>query len=111
MLIWILLGSSLLVLGLGIAAWRTTQSRPLAANIAFASFGLLFTAFQAHRHGASDWVAAMAFLIMMLLVGRALGTWMRSLREPDLQKPARFLGAAAGCALIATSSAVWPLLR
>lgn len=99
------------VLLFGLAAYRATRSRPIAANVAFGSMGLLYTAWQAQKFGAGDWVAVMAFLIAMLLVGRAAGTLVRSRRDPELRHPARMLTGAAATAVLACVATAIPLLR
>lgn len=110
MIVWILIGCSLAVLLFGLSAYRATRSRPVAANVAFGSMGLLYTAWQAQKFGAGDWVAVMVFLITMLLVGRAVGAFVRSRREPELRHPAWMLAGAAATAAVACAATSIPLL-
>lgn len=110
MIATILASASLGVLAFGLAAWRLTGSRPVFANVAFVTMALLVAAGSAHRYGANQWTATIAFLATMVMAGRALGTWARSWKQTELISTAHCLLGATACCIAGMMVAVWPLL-
>ena len=70
-------------------AWRETSSRPAALNGVFASLTLLISARVLATGDATrpEMAVGLPLLAGMLLLGRGLGTWWRSKKEPALKMP------------------------
>ena len=109
MILLALLTASVAVALLGAVAWKLTGSKPILANVVFATMAFLVAAQSVYRHGPNDWSAVIAFFSTMIIGGRALGTWLRSRRQQELAPVARLLMGASVIALAATAIATWPL--
>jgi hypothetical protein len=100
-----LIAVSLALLGIGFWLWRLTSNRTVIMNTMFGSMGMLFAAHHALARVETQWAVILPFFATMLYGGRAVGTWWRSRREPELVRPAQALWAATALALVATGSA------
>jgi len=100
----LLAGVSLGTLLLGLFAWRLTSSKPLILNVLFASAAFLLTAYGIATKQTGQLTFVMPFLVTMLLAGRAMGIYWRSLfkGESDLRIPAHLLGSATVICLLGT---------
>ncbi len=101
----LLIAVSLVLLALGFYAWRLTNSRGLIMNSMFASFGLLYAAYEAMARNRPEWAFVLPFFATMLFGGRAAGMWWRSRKEKQLRLPARMLCTGAALSLVAAITA------
>ena len=97
-----LIVASLLVLLLGVYAWRLTSSKSTLLNLLLSSAFLLFAGYYVAGGRSSDMNWLPSFLATMLCAGRALGFMIRSRKEAELKQPALAVCAAAAIALIGT---------
>jgi hypothetical protein len=106
MLIASIICVSLAVLIITYFVWRDTSSRPSLFNGIFASLSLLISARLTIAGTQPDMAVGLPVLAGMLLLGRGIGTLLRSRREPQLQNAARlWLGGAF--ASLACAAAVY----
>ena len=101
----IIIISSLIVLVLGIYAWRATSSKPTMLNLLVSSAFLLIAAYYVAHNRPSDMNWIPSFLATMLCAGRALGFLMRSRKEPELIRPAILVSAATVVAAVGAAAA------
>jgi hypothetical protein len=101
----VLASSSLGILVLGVFLKRISDSRSTSMNCFFASACLLFAAYQSLARTKPEWVFMLPFLSSMLFLGRTLGLWWRTKKEPELRPHAQLLTAATSICLVATLSA------
>ena len=88
MLVISMLVISFLTLVATFFAWRETSSRPSALNGVFASLTLLISArILLSGEAKPEMAVGLPLLAGMLLLGRGLGTWWRSKKEPNLKLP------------------------
>lgn len=97
-----LLLSSIVVTVCGTMAWRLTGNRAICANTVFGAVALLFAAQQTRLHAQLDWPMMLTFFVTMVIGGRAIGTYIRSIRNEDYRQPAYFLIVASVFPLICT---------
>ena len=98
MLTAFLLIVSLATLFIAFSVWRETSSKQALMNGIFASLALLIGARLAVEGQQPDMAVGLPLLAGMLLLGRGVGTWFRSKKEPFLQQPAlMWLGAGSAC--------------
>jgi hypothetical protein len=89
MLIIYLLVVSLACLFAAFYVWRMTSSRPSLIGGIFGSLALMWVASSVNGGARQpDMAVGLPLLVGMLLLGRAIGTWMRVRKEPQLQQPA-----------------------
>ena len=99
---------SLLVLVLGLYAWKLTSSRSVAFNAVFGSAAMLFAAYLVQTGREPQLTVTMPVVAFALYAGRAIGFGIRSRKEPELRAPAVVLGIASAMPLV---SAVFAYLR
>lgn len=100
-----LAGCSLTILVLSILLKRITDSRSTLLNCGFGSAFLLFAAYHAVSRQKPEWIVVMPFLALMLFLGRTIGLWFRSRKEPELLPHARLLTIATSVCLVAAVAA------
>jgi hypothetical protein len=95
---------SLTTLVLGLYAWRLTSSRPIVFNGLFGSAGFLIVAYGFASRQTSALTLVIPFIITMLLAGRALGFYWRTLfkGEKELRLPSHLMGASAVMSMAGT---------
>lgn len=86
---------SLLVLIIGLFAWRGTSSRSIAFLSLFGSAALLFAAYFVQTGTQGDLRFVIPFIVFALLGGRALGLGYRSFKDELLRLPSILLGGAS----------------
>ena len=111
MLIVTLLAVSLIVLVLTFIIWRETSSRPSLFNGIFASLTLLISARLTAEAQQVEMAVGLPLLAGMLLLGRGVGTLIRSRKEPVLRRIAIYLIVAATASLGCTVAVYFHLTR
>ena len=94
--------ASLVVLALGLQAWRLTSSRSVIFNTLLCSAGLLFAGYFAASKQNVQLSYVIPFLVAMAFSGRAWAFWWRSRQEVDLKWPARLMFIVSAVALSAS---------
>ena len=92
---------SLLVLIIGLFAWRETSSRSIAFLSLFGSGALLFAAYFVQTSTQGDLRFVIPFIVFARLGGRAMGLGYRSFKDRLLRLPSVLLGSASLLSLAA----------
>jgi hypothetical protein len=102
----LLSASSLVVLVLGFFAWHQTSSRSMLGSVIFGTVGFMLAAFYAASNRNTQMIFVFPFFITMILGGRGIAIFIRSLRgEKELRLPSTLLLGATMVSVVATISA------
>lgn len=95
---------SLATLTVAFLVWRETSSRPSLASGIIGSLLLLVAARHVYAQTNPEMAVGLPLLTGLLFMGRAIGTWLRLHKDPQLRGPAIMWFVVATASLVCAAT-------